>query len=385
MKSRGLLLTALAAALLAAPAAQAAPNVPALPGSSQLREDQAQFLKIAEDGVARAKELWWNEKLGWYNELLEPDWRPPLMMLWSGYQMFNAVNAIALADPSKANEQAVRDFANGAEKYWNPRVKPVGAYAYYQNFTDPNIHYYFDDNGWWGIAFLDAYRITHDARYVKDAKKAFRFLDVAGWDAAGGGGFWWETKHLHKTSEPLAAAVLIGARLYEITHDRTYLAKARTWLAWANVHSWNKARGLYARSDTDDTVMSYVEGLMAAANAELCKITKKQGYCARAELVAQNSLPAFGVDLNWSPRYDAVALYGLLNLYSLDRNPSWYALAYHNAQRALANAPDDKGLFLNDWDGSPRTVDDQLQGQIGSHAATLSVFAWLAASPLPRS
>jgi hypothetical protein len=131
--------------------------------------------------------------------------------------------------------------------------------------------------------------------------------------------------------------------------------------------------------------MSYVEGLMAEANAVLCKVTKKQGYCARAELVAQNSLPAFGTDLDWSPRYDAVALYGFLQLYALDQNPTWYAYGYHNAQRALANARDETGLFLQNWDGSDIVVDDQLQGQIGTEAATLSVFAWLAASPLPRT
>jgi len=383
-RTRGLFALCLAGLVLAAPAAHPANSVPTLPDRTELSADQARFLKLAEDGLARTKDLWWNSKLGWYNELLEPDWRPPLMMLWSGYQMFNTVNGIAIADPTKANVQAVRDFANGAEKYWNPRVKPVGAYAYYPNFVDPNIHYYFDDNGWWGIAFLDAYRITHDQRYVKDAQKAFRFLDVAGWDEKGGGGFWWETKHLHKTAEPLAAGVLIGARLYQATHDRSYLRKARLWLGWANSRAWNKGRGLYQRSESDDTVMSYVEGLMAAANAELCKITKEQGYCSRAELVARNSLPAFGVDLSWSPRYDAVALYGFLNLYALDRDPSWYSFAYHNAQRALANSKDDKGLYLNDWDGTPRTTDDQLQGQIGTYAATLSVFAWLAASPLPR-
>jgi hypothetical protein len=378
-------LVVLAFALLAAPAAQPATSIPALPDRLQLTNDRARFLQLAEDGAAQAKKLWWDQKLNWYDELLKPDWRPPLMMLWSGYQMFNTVNGIALADPTPANVQAVRDFANGAEKYWNPRVKPVGAYAYYPNFVDPTIHYYFDDNGWWGLAFLDAYRVTHDQRYVKDALKAFHFLDVAGWDAAGGGGFWWETKHLHKTAEPLAAAVIMGAKLYEITKDPSYLRKARMWLAWANENTWNKARGLYQRNSTDDTVMSYVEGLMAAANAELCKVTKKQGYCARAELVAQNSLPAFGADLDWSPRYDAVALYGFLQLYALDANPTWYAYAYHNAQRALANARDETGLFLQNWDGSDVAVDDQLQGQIGTHAATLSVFAWLAASPLPRS
>jgi len=377
---RILIASAVLAAAVAATSAGAHTSVPALPPTSDLVAAKKHFLDVAERGVERARTLWWNERLGWYDESLYSHWHQPLLMLWSAYQLFNAVNGVALADPSPANIRAVRKFANGAEAYFNPAVKPGGAYAYYPHYTDTAIRYYFDDNGWFGIAYMDAYRVTHDRRYLQDALKAFRFLDRAGWDAKRGG-FWWDTYHEHKTSEPLAAAILIGVRIYEATHDRSYLHKALRWLAWAHAHSWNRRRGLYQRSATDNLVMSYVEGLMAAANAEACAVTRQRSYCRRAELVARNAVRAFGVNLHWSPRYDAVYLYGLLNLYARDHASSWYALTYHNALRALSTQ-NDRGLFLLSWSGEQKGDDTRLK-DLGLDAASLSVFAWLAASRLP--
>lgn len=374
---------ALAAAVLAAGVASGAgaeAAVPPLPARAQLAAARQTYLQTAEQGLARAKQVWWDSKRGWYDEYRYSSWDQPLLMLWSAYQVFNAVDGVAVADPTAANIQAVRDFANGAENYWNPNVQPDGAYAYYPGYRNTTIRYYFDDNGWFGLAFTDAYRITHDSRYLADAVRAFRFLADAGWDADGGG-FWWDTKHDHKTSEPLAAAILIGARLYEATGDRSYLRDAEKWLAWANAGSWNAARGLYQRNSSDPTVMSYVEGLMAAANEEVCAVTHAAADCARAELVARDSVAAFGVDLDWNPRFDAVDLYGLLQLYSHDRNATWYALAYHNAQRALATQGAN-GLFLTGWSGETKGDDTRDQG-LGLDAATLSVFAWVAAVPSP--
>jgi uncharacterized protein YyaL (SSP411 family) len=368
----------LVCAVAAGGARTAAADGPA--AGRHLTAQQQQFLQTAEQGVAKAKALWWDAQLGWYDEYRYEQLNEKLLMLWSGYELFNAVNGIALADPTPANVRAVRAFANGAETYWNPRVKPVGAYAYYPHYTVTSIRYYFDDNGWWAIAFLDSYRVTHDRRYLNDSLRAFRFLATAGWDARSGG-FWWDTYHEHKTSEPLAAAILTGARLWKVTHDRAYLRDAIRWLAWADAHSWNSARGLYQRSANDPTVMSYVEGLMAAANEELCHITGGQHYCRRAEQVARDSVTAFGANLDWNPRYDAVDLYGILNLYALDHNPQWYSLALANAQRALATQ-DANGLFLTGWNHEQYKDDTEKQA-LGLDAASLSVFAWLAAVPAP--
>jgi uncharacterized protein YyaL (SSP411 family) len=389
MRLGGFLCVLLAAAALLAGTASGSPSpvsaIPALPSHGQVVAERGHFLQLAEQAIRDAKAHWWNDKLGWYNEQLEFNFPPePLVMLWSAFQLFEAVDAVAVADPTAANIAQAKWFANMAERYYNPALKPVGAYAYYMGKRDPNIPYFFDDNGWFGIAFMDAYQATHDRRYLVDALRAYRFLAVSGWNPDGGG-FWWNTVHRYTTSEPLAAAVWIAARLYEATKVTSYLSKAEKWDAWANAHIWNASQGLYGRSPTDGTVMSYVEGLMAGANAELCKITGKQGYCARAEQVATNSLRAFSVNLHWAPQYDAVDLRGVLDLYAVDHSDAWYALAFHNAERAAANAGDARGLFQLGWDGQQVNLGKEVHpGQLGLHGATASLLAWVAAVPMPK-
>ena len=80
--------------------------------------------------------------------------------------MFELVDAIALADPTAANRTAVKAFADGAERYFDPNLTPAGGYATYPGMLNPDEHVYFDDNGWWAMSFLDAYKATRDPRYV---------------------------------------------------------------------------------------------------------------------------------------------------------------------------------------------------------------------------
>jgi len=352
------------------------PASAALPGPPQLAADRATFLQAAKTGVAAAKRYWWDGKAKWYRDRLDPGWnRPkPLARLWTAFPLFETLNAIAIAEPTAANKAAVRAFATGARRYWNPSVS---GYAYYPGTNRP-VDTYFDDDGWWAIAFLDAYRATGDRAYLADATKAFDFIVRKGWDA-GGGGVWWDTQHHHKTAEPLAAAAFVGAELYRITRKPVYLTWARRLVAWADSHSWNSQRSLYQRSATSDVVMDYVEGMMIGAELELCRITGSKAGCAKAERLARASLVAFPADANWNPVSDGIYLRFMLDLYAYDRNPRWYELAYRNAKRALANARSTNGLFLKDWSGKPYQG-----GLLWSHAGSLSLLAWLAAAPLPK-
>ena len=68
----------------------------------------------------------------------------------------------------------------------------------------------------------------------------------------------------------------------------------------------------------------------------------------------------------------------MLELYRHDDSPSWYELDYRNARRAMAYARGRGALFIKRWDGTP--VEG---GLLRMHAATLSLFAWLAATPPP--
>jgi hypothetical protein len=353
----------------------AATHPPRLPDPAQPRD----ALAVARRSVALARRSWWDDERGWFDERLSNRWnrRMPLVRLWSAFPLFEAIDAIATARSTRANKAAVRRFAAAARAYWNPALAPSGGYAYYPGTDGPDVHAYFDDNGWWAIAFLDAYGATHDRSFLDDADRAYGFVVDAGWDPVDGG-VWWDTLHLHKTAEPLAAAIYAGLRLYRATGKYAYLQTARRMLAWADAHT--RVGILYGRSDTDATLLSNVQGMMIGAAVQLCLISRASGGCARAERIARASLPQFGRNLRWTPAADVIYLRFLLDLYRVDRNPRWYALVVANAQRAIDYAGGASGLFLRTWSG--KLVPG---GLLQTHAATASLFAWLATvKPPPR-
>jgi hypothetical protein len=341
---------------------------------ARLLGNQETYLRVAEQGVVQVERSWWNPTLGWYNTFLGSESAEPLATVWDAFPLFEAIDAVAIADPTQANRTAVEQFGSGAERYWDPELKPVGGYVWYPDPTITGSSAFFDDNGWFGIAFFDAYRATHDRRFLRDAIRAFKFIVIAGWAGDSGGGIWWNTAHQYKTAEPLGAAAALGAEIYQQTRIRYYLKQTNKLIAWADAHSWNSARGLYARSDVSDTVMNYVEGMMIGAHVTLCRATRLKSHCKKAEQLANAAMVAFPPNFHWTPETDAIYLRWMLCLYENDHNLRWYSLADSDAQAALANARDDTGLFTKRWDGGFAS-----NGRLLTAAGTVSLFAWLAA------
>jgi uncharacterized protein YyaL (SSP411 family) len=341
--------------------------------------DRGVYLREAKAGLQTIDHLWWNTQAQWYTTYpYDPAWGPGgLATLWDVAPVFATAALIARADPSAENTRELRKVAMGAERYWDPDVKPNGAYTISPG-TRGNVNAFFDDDGWWGLDFFDAYRVTRDRRFLTDAVRAFRFIIAAGWATRSGGGVWWDTAHEKKTAEPLAAAALLGAELYETTHVAFYLRQSRKLIGWADAHSWNAGRRLYQRSDVSDTVMNYVQGMMIAAHAVLCRALRQQSYCRKAEQLAAASQEAFPPTYRWAPETDAIYLRWLLELWAVDHDARWYQVADDAAQRALANARDDRGIYSKNWDGTYASDD-----RILTSAGTLMLFAALAVSPAP--
>jgi len=341
--------------------------------------DRKAYLRLAAEGIDRAKEVWWNPAAHWYTESphTPSDGPRDVATLWQLFPLFEAIDLVAIASPSRANRAAVSAFARGAERYWDPGLKPIGGY-WFLPFNRRNVNAFFDDNGWWGLAFFDAYTATHNRRFLADAIRAFRFIQRAGWARNEGGGIWWDTAHDKKTSEPLAAQILLGAELYGVTHVRGYLNESLKLLRWADQNSWNAQRGLYQRNETDATVMNYVEGMMIGAHAVLCRVLKRPPYCRKAERLAVASMRAFPLPYHWAPQTDAIYLRWTLSLWAVDRNIRWYRLADYWARRAVANARDSRGLFTQRWDGDLAGRD-----QVVTHGGSLMLLAAVAAAPAP--
>ncbi len=407
-----------------------------LPGYSYaqaLTSTQAQFLSLAENGVDKIHRFWWNSRRQWFDAQLHDSAR--VATLWDIVPLFEALDGIAIADPTHRHKSNVIGFANFAESYLNRSLHPVAGFA-----PEPGQHgsgdtTWFDDNGWWGLAFLDAYQATGKRRYIGDAETALRFIATSGWDSSSGseGGLWWNTQHTFFAGETLAGGTELASRLYAFTQKPQFLAEAQKFIAWGNQWLWDSADGLYARLRTpqdelshggvsaqasdvspgqyptteaaklraepsgrlrpytattstipippfDPTPLPYVQGPMIIANQTLCDATGVHGYCENAEKLALNAAARFP-HLQMGPQYDAVYLHDMLEFHASDGNVVWYQIAKENALRALTNAHDGNGLYLKTWEGKPSTTVGSPPGSLQLEAATVSVFAWLAAIP----
>jgi len=367
----------------AAPIAAAAGRPPRAGAAQALSGAQLHYLALARAGVAVAERRWRDPRRGWYDARLGDGDRYPLATIWDIVPLFESLDAIATAQPDAANGRALARFATGAERYLNRGLRPLPGYSPYPGDRAPDTLTWFDDNGWWGLAFLNAYRATGTRRWLGDAERALAYIDADGWDRRAGG-IWWNTGHPYKAGEALASGTLLATLLYRETRSTAYLATARMFLAWANTAGFSAANGLYAASNIDATPIDYIEAPLIYAQAVLCRVTGQAAGCERSERLKTTALDRFGYLLDFSPQYDAIYLQWMLALYSLEADPTLYELAANNARDAYTRALNGEGLYLLSWNGETLPAEDALPGELQTQAATTSLFAWLAVYPPPR-
>ncbi len=345
---------------------------------------QQHYLSLAQAGVARAEQRFGDRRLGWYDARLGDRERYPLATIWDIVPLFESLDAIAIAQPTPANRRAVARFGKGAERYLNRGLRPVPGYSPYPGDREANTETWFDDNGWWGLAFFNAYRATGTRRWLTDAQRALAYVAAAGWDPQEGG-IWWNTKHPYKAGEALASDTLLATLIYQQTHSTFALGQAEKFLLWGNTIGFSSANGLYAGSSLNPTPIDYIESPLIYAQAVLCRETASAADCERVGPLTATALKRFGQILDFAPQYDAIYLQWMLALYSLDHDPALYALSADNAREAQAHALNSEGLYLLAWNGETLPTADALPGSLQTQAATTSLFAWLAVYPPPPS
>jgi hypothetical protein len=378
---RALLLLLLLGALVPAASASAQAPRAGVSATSSLSAAQSRYLALAEAGVARSAR-WRDHHLGWFDARLHDHDRFPLATIWDIVPLFESIDAIAIASPTPAHRAAVTSFAKGAERYLNHGLHSGPGYSPYPGDRSSGTETWFDDNGWWGTAFVNAYRATGNRRYLKDAERALGYIARAGWDPRGGG-IWWNTEHPYKSGPALASATLLATLLYRETHSAFDLAQAERFLTWANGPGLSGADGLYAGSSINATPVDYIEGPLIYAQALLCSLDGVQAQCARSAQIEQIALRRFGETLDFAPQYDAIYLQWMLALYSLQGKNALYRLASANAADAAANALNGEGLSLLSWGGSELPERLARPGMLQTQAATSSLYAWLAVYPPP--
>jgi hypothetical protein len=361
------------------------------PGGAAGARAQINYLSVAEQGV-RGASAWANRKYHWYNGVLHDHKKYPQATTGDAAPLFESIDYLALADPTGAHRAAVVRFANHAELYWDPSITPEPGSFHRTPAWSPapsqhgDTEAFFDGNGWWSLAFMDAYAATHSAPYLRYAERDFKFIADNGWDGSTGGGFWRDTYHTIRDGDSLAAAIDLAARLYQTTKQSRYLTDADRWIVWADANLL-KSNGTYtAQIPHSDIMPRDGEGAMLGAFTTLCvskapALSSIGQWCSRAESFGTSTWQQF-FPLTAGPQYDAVYLRDLLGLYSYDHMSQWYRAATGTATQILHNAQEPNGLFLRAWNGST-AVPGSVPNMLRTHAASVSVFAALAAAQPP--
>ncbi|MGA8354886.1 MAG: glycoside hydrolase family 76 protein [Solirubrobacteraceae bacterium] len=344
----------------------------ALPAASTL-----DYAQLAQRGVAQSSQ--WHRR-GWYCEALGCPGPWPMLTIWGEVPMFEAADALQRADPSKAHAALLERLAEGSERYWDPYV---GGYVPYYEDHYRGVEAYFDDNGWLGLAFLGAYEDTGSRCYLRDAQRALRFIAAKGWDAAGGGGMWWNTSHPYHSGPALASDSLLAALLYRADHERWQLDDAESWVDWANAYDADDERHLYLEvPNRPESVVDYVQAPLIYAQYLLCEDGMGQDLCLLAgrlaATMAEQDIDGFGYEYNYGPEYDAVYLQWMMAYGAATDQGYWLELAQVNALAATDHAADAQGDWLQSWWGGPIKDPETHPGMFRTAAATSSLFAWLA-------
>ena len=243
-------------------------------------------------------------------------WYDPSTGLYKTTGWWNSANAITVlvdyARVSKSTEYnavLANTFA-AAQKTIDPEKTTQGPKT-----RVGFLNKYLDDEGWWALAWIDAYDLTKNKDYLAMGESIFADMATE-WDDTCGGGIWWSKDNKYKNAIANELFLSVAAHLANRTSD----AKRRKYLAWGNREwKWFQATGMInAKGLINDGLKTDGTGTTASCtNNGRTTWTYNQG----------------------------VALAGLVELAAADHNPGLKQSAQKIATAAITQLVDPEGVL----------------------------------------
>jgi predicted alpha-1,6-mannanase (GH76 family) len=153
-----------------------------------------------------------------------------------------------------------------------------------------------DDSEWWAVAWIAAYDLTRDSKYLDMAVTIANYINTL-WDSSCGGGVWWDRERTYKNAITNGLWVRITASLHNrISGDSLWLSRATS--AW----NWFAASGMINGSrlvndgidrscrNNNGTVWTYNQGLAIGGAVEVWRATGDSRVLTSARQLADAAL-----------------------------------------------------------------------------------------------
>jgi predicted alpha-1,6-mannanase (GH76 family) len=289
-------------------------------------------------------------------------WYVPATGLWRTTGWWNAANALT-AVIGYTRVTGDRSFAGIIETTFSRAPRKHAGF----------VNSYYDDNGWWGLAWVAAYDLTGDPRYL-DAARGIFAATAAGWDDTFGGGVWWSRDRTYKNAIPNELFLALAARLHQRAPgpDGQYLAWAQKTWAWFRASGMISPGGLVSDGLTADghsnhgTTWTYNQGVILGGLAALHEITGDAAYLeqgagiAGAALAALTRPPGILTEPHEAttrnrdkdrPQFKGIFVRNLHDFHRVSPRPAYRDFIVRNARSIWVSSRNGRGQFGLSWAG----------------------------------
>ena len=242
----------------------------------------------------------------WYNETTG---------LWETTGWWNSANALttladfAAVDSSldSVTSHVFRNTFTQAQKASLATVKVLRPYAVTTSYTGPDFppgipspksgfsHFlndYYDDEGWWALAWLQIFDLTKEPQYLQTAMDIFE--DMTKGYGGTCDGLWWNKPETNKVAIANELFLTVAAQLANRASNKEY------YLDWA-LKEWDWFQGtgminedynindgidLTTCQNNNGLVWSYNQGVILGGLLELYKAAPDESYLTMAERIA---------------------------------------------------------------------------------------------------
>jgi predicted alpha-1,6-mannanase (GH76 family) len=264
-----------------------------------------------------------------------------------------------------------------------------------RNRRDNFLNEFYDDEGWWALAWIRVYDLTGETRYLDMAKVIFADM-LTGWDEHCGGGSWWKKDRKYKNAISNELFLLTAIRLHQRTPGDagpgSYLDWAHREWAWFKQSGMINAQNLINDGLNDQcennrqTTWTYNQGVIIGGLVEMYRTTGDTNFLAQAIAIGDAAITTLVGDTGIlqepnerrglrgadGPQFKGIFIRHLEELYETTGFPRYREFLVRNAESVWQNNRDEAGRFGGRWRGPVDSVD------AARHSSAMRVITALA-------